>query len=68
MLGQHGDSGRCRALKPEPDVVHAALRRLDSSRYNVMIVGDTPYDVQAAQDAGVQIIAVRCGGWSDGQL
>jgi len=32
------------------------------------MVGDTPYDVQAAQNAGVQIIAVRCGGWSDAQL
>jgi phosphoglycolate phosphatase-like HAD superfamily hydrolase len=32
------------------------------------MVGDTPYDVQAAQRARVPIIAVRCGGWSDGDL
>ena len=32
------------------------------------MVGDTPYDVEAAQNAGVRIIAVRCGGWSDGEL
>jgi len=56
------------ASKPEPDVIHAALKKLDSSLSNVIMIGDTPYDVQAAQNAGVQIIAVRCGGWSDGQL
>jgi len=56
------------ASKPEPDVVHAALRKLDSPLNSVIMVGDTPYDVQAAQNAGVQIIAVRCGGWSDRQL
>jgi HAD superfamily hydrolase (TIGR01509 family) len=56
------------ASKPEPDVVHAALRKLDSPLDSVIMVGDTPYDVQAAQNAGVQIIAVRCGGWGDRQL
>jgi HAD superfamily hydrolase (TIGR01509 family) len=56
------------ASKPDPDVVHVALRKLDSPLNSVIMVGDTPYDVQAAQNAGVQIIAVRCGGWSDGQL
>jgi phosphoglycolate phosphatase-like HAD superfamily hydrolase len=49
-------------------VVHGALRKLDSALSSVVMVGDTPYDVQAAQSAGVRIIAVRCGGWSDGQL
>jgi HAD superfamily hydrolase (TIGR01509 family) len=56
------------ASKPEPDVVHAALRKLDFPVSRIVMVGDTPYDVQAAQNAGVQIIAVRCGGWGDGQL
>lgn len=57
------------ASKPEPDLVHAALRKLDSDLSSVVMIGDTPYDVQAARNAGVQIVAVRCGGfWSDGQL
>lgn len=29
------------------------------------MIGDTPYDVEAAQRAGVRIIAFRCGGWTD---
>jgi len=56
------------ASKPDPDVVHAALRKIDCPVSSVVMVGDTPYDVEAAQNAGVRIIAVRCGGWSDGEL
>lgn len=56
------------ASKPEPDVVHAALKKLDCPVSSVIMVGDTPYDVEAAQHAGVRIIAVRCGGWSDDRL
>jgi phosphoglycolate phosphatase-like HAD superfamily hydrolase len=33
------------------------------------MIGDTPYDIEAAQRAGVGTIALRCGGhWSDEQL
>lgn len=30
-----------------------------------LMVGDTPYDVEAARAAGVDTIALRCGGWWD---
>jgi phosphoglycolate phosphatase-like HAD superfamily hydrolase len=32
------------------------------------MIGDTPYDVEAAGKAGIPIIALRCGGWSDQDL
>jgi phosphoglycolate phosphatase-like HAD superfamily hydrolase len=32
------------------------------------MLGDTPYDIEAAGKAGVDVIAVRCGGFSDEQL
>jgi len=28
-------------------------------------LGDTPYNIAAARQAGVRTIAVRCGGWGD---
>jgi HAD superfamily hydrolase (TIGR01509 family) len=56
------------ASKPEPDVVQAALARLDRPAAEVLMLGDTPYDVEAAQRAGVGIIGLRCGGWSDAEL
>jgi HAD superfamily hydrolase (TIGR01509 family) len=54
--------------KPDPDVVHAALEELGLPADQVVMIGDTPYDVEAAGRAGVAIIAVRCGGWNDDAL
>jgi HAD superfamily hydrolase (TIGR01509 family) len=54
--------------KPDPDVVHAALEELGLPAGQVVMIGDTPYDVEAAGRAGVAVIAVRCGGWDDEAL
>jgi phosphoglycolate phosphatase-like HAD superfamily hydrolase len=32
------------------------------------MIGDTPYDVEAARRAGVGVIGFRCGGWGDEDL
>ena len=29
---------------------------------------DTPYDLEAANRAGIDLIGFRCGGWSDADL
>jgi HAD superfamily hydrolase (TIGR01509 family) len=54
--------------KPDPDIVHAALARLGHLRERVILLGDTPYDVEAGLKAGVRVVAVRCGGWTDHEL
>jgi HAD superfamily hydrolase (TIGR01509 family) len=54
--------------KPDPDIVQAALTQVDAPREAVLMIGDTPYDLEAATRAGVGLIAVRCGGWSDEAL
>jgi len=54
--------------KPAPDVVHAALRKAGCAPGEAIMIGDTPYDVEAAGRAGVAILAVRSGGWSDRDL
>jgi HAD superfamily hydrolase (TIGR01509 family) len=56
------------ASKPAPDVVTAALKKLDAKPQTAVMLGDTPYDIEAATRAGVAIIAVRCGGWTDKDL
>lgn len=57
------------ASKPDPDILHAALRDLGLPTDEVIMLGDTPYDVEAARRAGVRVIALRCGGWRrDGDL
>ena len=54
--------------KPAPDIVQAALDRLKLPTDEVIMLGDTPYDVEAATKAHIATIAVRCGGWSDEDL
>jgi HAD superfamily hydrolase (TIGR01509 family) len=55
--------------KPDPDIVHAALRRAGCEPDAALLIGDTPYDIEAASTAGVGAIALRCGGWwGDGAL
>jgi HAD superfamily hydrolase (TIGR01509 family) len=59
------DAGRS---KPDPDVVKAALDRLELPAKDVVMLGDTPYDIQAAGKVGVDVIAFRCGGFPDRDL
>lgn len=54
--------------KPAPDIVAVALERLGLPAEAVLMVGDTPYDIEAAGKVGVGVIAFRCGGFSDDRL
>ncbi|HEX2094706.1 MAG TPA: HAD family hydrolase [Longimicrobiaceae bacterium] len=54
--------------KPDPDIVHAALEDAGFPPEQTVMLGDTPYDVEAARRAGVPIVALRCGGWGDEDL
>jgi HAD superfamily hydrolase (TIGR01509 family) len=65
LLHSKASSGDANHSKPDPDILHAALDRLECEPSEAMMVGDTPYDVEAATRAGVPCIAVRCGGWGD---
>jgi HAD superfamily hydrolase (TIGR01509 family) len=54
--------------KPDPDIVEAALGKTGLIPGEVIMLGDTPYDVEAAGRAGVGCVAFRCGGWNDADL
>lgn len=54
--------------KPDPDIIHAALDVLGHPPEQVIFLGDTPYDVEASLKAGIRVVALRCGGWSDTDL
>jgi HAD superfamily hydrolase (TIGR01509 family) len=54
--------------KPDPDVVVAALESAGATPRSACMIGDTPFDIEAAARAGVRIIAVRCGGWDERSL
>ncbi len=54
--------------KPDPDGVAAALAHLGLPAGEVVMIGDTPYDIEAAGRLGVGTIAFRCGGFSSQDL
>jgi HAD superfamily hydrolase (TIGR01509 family) len=54
--------------KPDPDIVAASLEKIGLRSDEVLMLGDTPYDIQAARKLGIGTIGVRCGGWDDAGL
>jgi HAD superfamily hydrolase (TIGR01509 family) len=56
------------STKPAPDLVHAAMARVDSDAADAVMVGDTPWDVKAAAGADVRTLAVVTGGFSEAEL
>lgn len=56
------------STKPAPDLVHAALDLTDDDAGSAVMIGDTPWDVKAAQEAGVETITVVTGGFSEQEL
>ena len=55
--------------KPYPDIFEAALQRLPRIGLDkVIVVGDTPYDAEAAAGANLQTIGLLCGGWKEPAL
>lgn len=68
LLPEQTSADDAKQSKPAPDIVLVALQRLGVSPEDAVMVGDTPYDIQAAHKAGVRVIALRCGGWQDEEL
>jgi len=68
LIQQTVSSDDVEASKPDPDIVHAAAEKSGQPAKQLIMLGDTPYDVEAARRAGIEIIAVRSGGWTDHDL
>lgn len=61
-------SSDAESSKPAPDLIEAALKKGQLQPKQAIMLGDTPYDIQAASKAGVGVIAFRCGDFDDTQL
>ena len=69
IVGLSTTSDDVEKTKPAPDIFATALKKLsplDASE--VIVVGDTPYDVEAAAKGGIAAIGVRSGKFSDEAL
>ena len=56
------------ATKPQPDLVQAALDKGETDPEQAVMVGDSTYDCEAAERAGVRSIAVLSGGFAAEEL
>ena len=54
--------------KPCPDIFETARQRIGVEPDEALVVGDTPYDIEAAARASIQSVAVRSGGFPDSAL
>ena len=55
--------------KPFPDIFEAALARLPGiTPAEAIVIGDTPYDAEAAGKAGIRTIGMLCGGFPEAAL
>lgn len=55
-----------KASKPEPDIVHAAIEKAGGGP--AVMIGDSTWDAKAAKRAGIPIIGVLTGGFSEQEL
>ncbi len=68
LMEEKATASDAKRSKPDPDIVEAAIEESGVSPSDAVMIGDTPYDVEAATKAGVRIIAFRSGGWDDKNL
>ena len=68
LIDEAANSDDAEESKPAPDIVEAAMKRAKVKPGEAIMIGDTPYDIGAATQAGIPIIAVRCGGWDTEEL
>lgn len=58
-----------KTTKPAPDIFSVGLEKLDGIVPDeAVVIGDTPYDIEAAGKAGIRTLAVRSGGFDDDAL
>jgi len=61
-----GDNGL--PFKPDPAAIHHLMEETDAKEGEVLFVGDSPIDIQAARNAGVEIVTLSHGFASEATL
>src|SRR3954462_14464495 len=61
-------SGDVEETKPAPDLVQTALEKEGADASDAVMIGDTPWDIEAAEKAGLPTNAVLTGGFSEAEL
>lgn len=68
LLSRTTSSSDANHSKPDRDIIEVALSKCGANPEDAIMLGDTPYDIEAAARARVPTVALRCGGWNDDEL
>jgi HAD superfamily hydrolase (TIGR01509 family) len=69
LIESETSSGDAEKSKPHPDIFQAALEHLRGvAPDEIIVVGDTPYDAEAAAKAKLRTIGLLGGGWEEKEL
>jgi len=69
LLDTEASSDDAEESKPHPDIFQAAMSRLGQvSPKECIVVGDSPYDAEAATKAGIRSIGFLSGGFPEADL
>jgi phosphoglycolate phosphatase-like HAD superfamily hydrolase len=69
LVDAEASSDDAEKSKPHPDIFQAAMAKLEGVHESeVVVIGDTPYDAEAAGKAGLSTIGFRCGGFAEAGL
>ena len=50
------------------EIITSVVATCNCKRDGIVMVGDSPYDVSMGERAGIDVVALRCGGWTDASL
>jgi phosphoglycolate phosphatase-like HAD superfamily hydrolase len=68
LVGATTSADDVERTKPAPDIFAAATRKVGLRHGEAVVVGDTPYDMEAAGRCGIAGVAVRSGGFAEAVL
>ncbi len=69
LIDEQTSSDDTDSSKPHPDIFLATLEKLGNlDPQDVVVVGDTPYDAEAAAQAGLRTIGLLCGSFPEDSL
>lgn len=68
LTDEEASSDDVERSKPNPDIFQAALNGLKLLPHEAVVIGDTPYDAEAARKAELRMIGVLSGGFPEADL
>lgn len=69
LIQGHTTADEADKSKPHPDIFEAALAKVKGAKpEEAVVIGDTPYDAEAARRGGMKAIGVLTGGFPKQQL